>query len=922
MAGTEVIRFSQWEQEKADQLTDGDAREFVKLGVLNTASEDWQKLSSERQQEILDEIAARLEGSKDKIDALKSQIVPVSLGQTPRQSQSGYVGWPLKEQVNYQNDFEKIEDSMASEQMGSIVKRNINLMQTKVREQWVKHFDDALLGSSVGFVYPEWEHLGRVIQPRGKVTNIDNAGNILAFGQTSAAEQIDALVAQNTPESKAILKAMNESVQEENGALFLWIGLYLATKTVWPVLTATLKWIIKFMSIKGKWWVQLVALGAELYEQLDRKMKWADPANKTLWDSVKDRIKGETLAGKKTSELAENEKKMKTEQVEGVREVVRDALYEKYGKGLTRAEFETQMNASTRSTKDMVSAKNAEKDIMWKMEKHLPIDLSPEANDRYELDEKFRKMALDMEVSTWKKIRTGLFRFFFEKWGLTNLVFQNGIVDLSNRVWIGTATKNALAEKLDTVKIDIGDGKELSIPRVDETRFKELMKNIDADMALAAQKAEMDALVEVRRLETEINTLRADGIPDNEQWVDEKIRQLEEAKIRYNEYKGLHDAAQSARAERDTATSTVKEKEWELETAQENLAEAKKKIQSYNDYYRVKWEYDTMVNDTTKAETQLKAGKQRVADAIRSLEWKVQGKITFTSFTGVTSDADFLQQARSHIESLQSEIATYNSNAMEKIDTGDGAIKVIQSSEGYSDILSEKSSNESKKEVELDWKIGELTTAGIWDTGTKSVSKTLSELQQEEKTAQQEEKTAQKNLTEAQEKQKKVQAGTDKAKKAVAAHPAQSSTYKGTQRQADGTVTSRDIKSQAEIDAELKKAKDMRDKLDAKKKAEEARAKAEAARATVAQKVWYTAETKPKVDGTHSTESQTFFNKMTQQQTDTMTTQTEYINRAAAKWLIAEIKDGKATLTDAAGKKFEYNLSDEIKKGEFLKKLK
>lgn len=121
---------------------------------------------------------------------------------------------------------------MASEQMGSIVKRNINLMQTKVREQWVKHFDDALLGSSVGFVYPEWEHLGRVIQPRGKVTNIDNAGNILAFGQTSAAEQIDALVAQNTPESKAILKAMNESVQEENGALFLWIGLYLATKTV------------------------------------------------------------------------------------------------------------------------------------------------------------------------------------------------------------------------------------------------------------------------------------------------------------------------------------------------------------------------------------------------------------------------------------------------------------------------------------------------------------------------------------------------------------------------------------------------------------------------------------------------------------------------------------------------------------------
>jgi hypothetical protein len=53
-------------------------------------------------------------------------------------------------------------------------------MQAKVRNQWFKHFDDALLGSSVGAFFPEFEHLGRALQLSPKVTSTANADNILA----------------------------------------------------------------------------------------------------------------------------------------------------------------------------------------------------------------------------------------------------------------------------------------------------------------------------------------------------------------------------------------------------------------------------------------------------------------------------------------------------------------------------------------------------------------------------------------------------------------------------------------------------------------------------------------------------------------------------------------------------------------------
>jgi|GEM_PF-6360463 len=54
---------------------------------------------------------------------------------------------------------------------------------------------------------------------------------------------------------------------------------------------------------------------------------------------------------------------------------------------------------------------------------------------------------------------------------------------------------------------------------------------------------------------------------------------------------------------------------------------------------------------------------------------------------------------------------------------------------------------------------------------TNSISKTLHELQQDEKVAQQDEKTAQKNLADGQEKLKKMVAGVDKTKTAIKDNP-------------------------------------------------------------------------------------------------------------------------------------------------------
>jgi hypothetical protein len=54
---------------------------------------------------------------------------------------------------------------------------------------------------------------------------------------------------------------------------------------------------------------------------------------------------------------------------------------------------------------------------------------------------------------------------------------------------------------------------------------------------------------------------------------------------------------------------------------------------------------------------------------------------------------------------------------------------------------------------------------------------------------------------------------------------------------------------------------------------------------------------------------------------ETMTSYTDYVTRAAAKWYTLEIKDGKATLTDTASKKLEFDMTKPEERAKFWKKL-
>ena len=46
--------------------------------------------------------------------------------------------------------------------MGETIKQNITLLHTRIRENYIRHFDDALLGSVINF-RNEYEHHGRIL---------------------------------------------------------------------------------------------------------------------------------------------------------------------------------------------------------------------------------------------------------------------------------------------------------------------------------------------------------------------------------------------------------------------------------------------------------------------------------------------------------------------------------------------------------------------------------------------------------------------------------------------------------------------------------------------------------------------------------------------------------------------------------------
>jgi|GEM_PF-5528845 len=192
------------------------------------------------------------------------------------------------------------------------------------------------------------------------------------------------------------------------------------------------------------------------------------------------------------------------------------------------------------------------------------------------------------------------------------------------------------------------------------------MKHIDADIALVAQDAEMRALADLNKLQGEINILKARGIPDGEQQLNDKIRQLEEAKINYADFERLHNFVQSQRIERDYADKAVKDSQSELETAQEKLIDAKKRIQLYNEYYPLKRAHEEVELKKQSVGTKLNQEKMQVETTIKTLEGTLRsnGIVGFTDFSVSTTDADFLDKAQRHIRVLQAQVIAYNTSAL------------------------------------------------------------------------------------------------------------------------------------------------------------------------------------------------------------------------------------------------------------------
>jgi len=64
----------------------------------------------------------------------------------PSVSKDGtYKKGPLKVEVDPGTSFRDVSETQDVREMAEAVKWNINLMQSKVRNHWIRHFDDALL---------------------------------------------------------------------------------------------------------------------------------------------------------------------------------------------------------------------------------------------------------------------------------------------------------------------------------------------------------------------------------------------------------------------------------------------------------------------------------------------------------------------------------------------------------------------------------------------------------------------------------------------------------------------------------------------------------------------------------------------------------------------------------------------------------
>lgn len=143
--------------------------------------------------------------------------------------------------------------------------------------------------------------------------------------------------------------------------------------------------------------------------------------------------------------------------------------------------------------------------------KHLPVDVT--VMDGWELETKLRQIGLDMPLGAWSRMKNAFYRFIFEKGSIANLIFQNKYVRLSERTSSGmytdrvSNTAGRLATHFDRVEIEHG-GEKFLVSRTDASMIQEVMKHVDAEIALQSIEKEVELAREIHDLEAEIKKLK------------------------------------------------------------------------------------------------------------------------------------------------------------------------------------------------------------------------------------------------------------------------------------------------------------------------------------------------------------------------------------------------------------------------------
>ncbi|NRH20550.1 hypothetical protein HOO68_00690 [Candidatus Gracilibacteria bacterium] len=862
---------------------------------------------------------------------------------------SGYTRGPLKQVQNPENDLEKLTGNEAAQKMGETIKKNITLLQTRVRTNYIRHFDDALLGSVVSF-RDEYEHYGRVltnglaqIGTPGFTIDADKGtgDNVVNYSNTGASELIDSLVSQYGNGSKELqfqrgfqkkpfnsaaekdqeilakLQEINEGLLDEDGwlglAIGLPIGLYITAKVTVPIM----KWGIGKVPFVGK---PAVALTEEMYEKIERAAKGVGGSGKSLAQSVKDRLLAKKAEGAGDKELSDSQKELKKVQTEGAKEVVKEFLFEKYGSTYSNydAFIKDLDSGGVASSSQIRQARQEMSSLNTTISKHLPVDVS--LMDGWELEMKLRQIGLDMPLGVWGRMKNTMYRFLFEKGAVSNLVFQNKYVRLSDRTNSGAYTDKvsnvvgSLSSKIDRVEIEFPNGDKIMVPRAEAKMIKEVMQHVDAQVAAESLYKEASLIKEIHTLEEEIKQRKAQGIPSTDAGLATLEEQLDIAKRDLGKYTALNSELENRRNLHTQSKEAVDVAERSKEEAKLALEKAQSNLELYNEYGKAKTAYADEEIKKNTAEGKVTVAREKILRSINTLESTLGSKsIQFSAFSQSITDANFTSLAKDHIRDLSTRVTTYNAepNRMdvdkltpESIFGGvNSDLTVVDMAEGE---LKAASTAEKSAKAVLNEKIADMTSEGLWDTGSTPPKPNTDgrALKAIVETKAAELRTAESVLTKAKENQTRMEVAKDGKKAVVKADPIMRDVLtnpKSVDATGKKTFT---LKTQAELDAEKAKLAEMKAKLAAKG---EKSAKVPALEESRIKKVVRTGvseddarKLKPKSDGNLDAEGQKVLDAIVAKATDTQGSFDAMKARLPAGYT-TEIRDGKLVVKDSAG---------------------